>query len=68
MTGHIMGIIWTAIVWMPFVGMVMHILTTIFLRADTANNNEPAKMLYKCKRRIALIKTILLLWVIMHKW
>lgn len=47
-TGSILGIVTSCIAWIPFVGMVMHILTAIFLMLDAAkpedefmnNNND----------------------------
>jgi hypothetical protein len=41
-TGHILGIIASAIGWIPFVGMVLHILTAIFLMME-AYKNETVK-------------------------
>lgn len=35
-TGSILGIVTSCIAWIPFVGMVMHILTAIFLMLDAA--------------------------------
>ncbi len=34
--GSILGIVTSCIAWIPFVGMVMHILTAIFLMLDAA--------------------------------
>jgi hypothetical protein len=33
-TGSILGIVTSCVAWIPFVGMVMHILTAIFLMLD----------------------------------
>lgn len=38
--GNILGIITSVIGWIPFVGMVMHILTAIFLLIDAARSNR----------------------------
>jgi hypothetical protein len=35
-TGSILGIVTSCIAWIPFVGMIMHILTAIFLMLDAA--------------------------------
>ncbi len=42
-TGHIMGIVCSAIAWIPIVGMIMHILTAIFLLIEAAKDNEPSE-------------------------
>ncbi|PGK52135.1 hypothetical protein CN918_30555 [Priestia megaterium] len=39
-TGNIMGIICSAIAWIPFVGMIMHILTAVFLFIEAAKAKE----------------------------
>ncbi|TMW72276.1 hypothetical protein [Alteribacter natronophilus] len=41
-TGSILGIITSCIAWIPFVGMVMHILTAIFLMVD-ASKPDPGE-------------------------
>jgi len=44
--GHILGIIASCVGFIPFVGMVLHILTAIFLLIEAAKNEEdvqPAK-------------------------
>lgn len=35
-TGSILGIVTSCIAWIPFVGMVMHILSAIFLMIDAS--------------------------------
>ncbi|MEI4771852.1 hypothetical protein WAX74_19810 [Psychrobacillus sp. FJAT-51614] len=35
-TGSILGIVTSCIAWIPFVGMIMHILTAIFLMIDAS--------------------------------
>jgi hypothetical protein len=35
-TGSILGIVTSCIAWIPFVGMIMHILSAIFLMLDAA--------------------------------
>lgn len=37
-TGHILGIIASCVGWIPFVGMVMHILTAIFLMIEASKD------------------------------
>ncbi|MCZ2259858.1 hypothetical protein [Sporosarcina sp. G11-34] len=37
-TGHILGIIASCLGWIPFVGMVMHILTAIFLMMEAGKD------------------------------
>ena len=39
-TGSILGIVTSCIAWIPFVGMIMHILTAIILMLDAAKT-EP---------------------------
>ncbi len=39
-TGSILGIVTSCIAWIPFVGMVMHILTAIFLMLDAAKPED----------------------------
>ncbi|MFC4768367.1 hypothetical protein [Effusibacillus consociatus] len=38
--GSILGIITSCIAWIPFVGMIMHILTAIFLLLDAAKKEQ----------------------------
>jgi hypothetical protein len=38
-----MGIVCSAIAWIPIVGMIMHILTAIFLLIEAAKDNEPSE-------------------------
>lgn len=38
--GSILGIVTSAIAWIPFVGMVMHIITAILLMVDAAKANK----------------------------
>ncbi len=38
--GSILGIVTSCIAWIPFVGMIMHILTAIFLMIDAAKSNK----------------------------
>lgn len=35
-TGSVLGIVTSCIAWIPFVGMIMHILSAIFLMIDAA--------------------------------
>ena len=37
-TGSILGIVTSCVAWIPFVGMVMHILSAIFLMMDAAKS------------------------------
>ena len=39
-TGSVLGIITSCIAWIPFVGMILHILTAVFLMIDAANPNQ----------------------------
>lgn len=41
-TGSVLGIVTSCVAWIPFVGMVMHILTAIFLMigAGTKDGQE----------------------------
>jgi len=39
-TGHIMGILTSCLAWIPFVGMVMHILTAIFLMLEAGKEKK----------------------------
>ncbi|WP_249414093.1 hypothetical protein [Alteribacter keqinensis] len=41
-TGSILGIITSCVAWIPFVGMVMHILTATFLMIDAAKPDQVA--------------------------
>lgn len=43
-TGSILGIVTSCIAWIPFVGMIMHILTAIFLMLDAAKPEEDVHM------------------------
>ncbi|MEK4220557.1 MULTISPECIES: hypothetical protein [Bacillus] len=36
--GHILGIITSAVGWIPIVGMVMHIITAVFLMLEAAKD------------------------------
>lgn len=38
--GSILGIVTSCIAWIPFVGMVLHIITAILLMIDAAMNNK----------------------------
>ena len=38
-TGSILGIVTSCVAWIPFVGMVMHILSAIFLMMDAAKSD-----------------------------
>ena len=42
-TGSILGIITSCIAWIPFVGMIMHILSAIFLMVDAAKPDHQLK-------------------------
>lgn len=37
-TGSILGIVTSCIAWIPFVGMIMHILSAIFLMIDASKD------------------------------
>lgn len=39
-TGSILGIVTSCIAWIPFVGMIMHILTAIFLMIDASKTDS----------------------------
>ena len=39
-TGSIIGIVTSCIAWIPFVGMIMHILTAIFLMIDASKSDN----------------------------
>ena len=39
-TGSILGIITSCVAWIPFVGMVMHIISAIFLLIDASKAEE----------------------------
>ncbi|KQL36521.1 hypothetical protein [Psychrobacillus sp. FJAT-21963] len=39
-TGSILGIVTSCIAWIPFVGMIMHILTAIFLMIDASKSDS----------------------------
>ena len=39
-TGSVLGIVTSCVAWIPFVGMIMHILTAIFLMIDAAKPDE----------------------------
>lgn len=39
-TGSILGIVTSCIGWIPFVGMIMHILSAIFLMLNAASNDN----------------------------
>ncbi|ALC86113.1 MULTISPECIES: hypothetical protein [unclassified Bacillus (in: firmicutes)] len=39
-TGSILGIVTSCIAWIPFVGMIMHILTAIFLMIDASKSDN----------------------------
>lgn len=38
-TGSILGIVGNAIGWIPFVGMIMHIITAVFVMIEAYNTN-----------------------------
>jgi hypothetical protein len=40
-TGSILGIVTSCVAWIPLVGMVMHILSAIFLMTDAAKKGTP---------------------------
>ncbi|MBB5174002.1 hypothetical protein [Texcoconibacillus texcoconensis] len=40
--GSILGIVTSCVAWIPFVGMVMHIVTGILLMVDAAQRTEPS--------------------------
>ncbi|WP_113930629.1 hypothetical protein [Bacillus sp. P14.5] len=39
-TGSILGIVTSCIAWIPFVGMIMHIITAIFLMIDASKTDR----------------------------
>lgn len=39
-TGSILGIITSCIAWIPFVGMIMHILSAVFLMIDASKADK----------------------------
>ncbi len=39
-TGSILGIVTSCIAWIPFVGMIMHILSAVFLMIDATKPNR----------------------------
>lgn len=41
--GSILGIITSVIAWIPFVGMVMHIITAVFLMIDAAKGENKSE-------------------------
>lgn len=43
-TGSILGIVTSCIAWIPFVGMIMHILTAIFLMLDAAKPDREVRV------------------------
>ncbi|MDP7978191.1 hypothetical protein [Bacillus multifaciens] len=38
--GNVLGIVTSCIAWIPFVGMIMHILSAIFIMMDAARKEE----------------------------
>ncbi|QFT90728.1 hypothetical protein FIU87_18960 [Bacillus sp. THAF10] len=44
-TGSILGIVTSCIAWIPFVGMIMHILSAIFLMLDAAKADKKSESL-----------------------
>jgi hypothetical protein len=42
-TGSILGIVTSCIGWIPFVGMIMHILTAVILMIDAAKTDTASK-------------------------
>lgn len=42
-TGSIIGIVTSCIGWIPFVGMVMHIVSAIFLMIDAAKSDRTSR-------------------------
>lgn len=43
-TGSILGIVTSCIAWIPFVGMIMHTLTAIFLMLDAAKTDREVRV------------------------
>ncbi|MEH7503942.1 hypothetical protein V7152_18335 [Neobacillus drentensis] len=39
-TGSILGIVTSCLAWIPFVGMIMHIITAIILMIDAAKSHD----------------------------
>ncbi|WP_425454252.1 hypothetical protein [Peribacillus asahii] len=37
-TGHILGIVTSCVAWIPFVGMIMHIISAIFLMIEAGKD------------------------------
>ncbi|MFC0187762.1 hypothetical protein ACFFJY_05640 [Fictibacillus aquaticus] len=42
-TGSILGIVTSCVGWIPFVGMIMHILSAIFLMLDASKADKAAE-------------------------
>jgi hypothetical protein len=40
-TGSVLGIVTSCVAWIPLVGMIMHIITAIFLMQDAAKEGTP---------------------------
>ncbi|MFE6136440.1 hypothetical protein [Bacillus sp. NPDC057893] len=38
--GNVLGIVTSCLAWIPFVGMIMHILSAIFIMMDAARKEE----------------------------
>jgi hypothetical protein len=38
--GNVLGIVTSCLAWIPFVGMIMHILSAIFIMIDAARKEE----------------------------
>ncbi|PLS15849.1 hypothetical protein CVD28_20315 [Bacillus sp. M6-12] len=45
--GSILGIVTSLLAWIPFVGMIMHIITAILLMVDAARSNRNIVTNYK---------------------
>ncbi|WP_050613731.1 hypothetical protein [Bacillus testis] len=41
-TGNILGIVTSVVGWIPFLGMILHILSAIFILIDAAQNQKMA--------------------------
>ena len=38
--GNVLGIVTSCLAWIPFVGMILHILSAIFIMMDAARKEE----------------------------
>ncbi|MGM7724341.1 hypothetical protein [Metabacillus sp. Hm71] len=47
--GNILGIVTSAIGWIPFVGMIMHILSAVFILLDAARKEKKSDIIEMSK-------------------